>query len=85
MEKPAKGTKGYLFYNIFTNKYFLRVYNEQDVEARMFKKDFSYKDYSLGAEEIEVELLANGLSLYEDENENKNNKLDWSSKVLGRT
>jgi hypothetical protein len=81
IEKPAKGTKGYLFFNIFTEKYFLRVYNEQDVETRKTKKDYSYKDYVLGAEEIEVELLANCLSLYENEDKNK---LDWSSKVLGR-
>lgn len=83
IEKEAKGTKGYLFFNIFTKKYFLRVYNEQDVETRKKLNDYTYKDYRLSSEEIGIEILSGGLSLYEDE-DGKNNKLDWSSKVLGR-
>jgi len=81
MEKSAKGTKGYLFYDVFNKRYFLRVYNEQDVETRVKTKDYSHKDYRLNSEEIKIEILCESLSLYEHEDKNR---LDWSSKVLGR-
>lgn len=71
-EKPTKGTKGFLLYSPFTDKYFFRVYNE----------DKTYKDYELWAEDIEIEIIDEHTSLKESE---KGNRLDYSSKVLGKT
>lgn len=71
-ETSAKNTKGYILYSPFReNKYFFRVYQE----------DGKYKDYDLNIEELEIEILSEHASFYE---ENGKNKLDFSSKVLGK-
>lgn len=73
-EKPTKGIKGFI-YSLFrkeTGNYFFRIYHSQG----------QFTDYDIRAEEIEVELSGEWLSLYESEN--GENYLDWSSKVLGR-
>ncbi len=73
-EIPAQNVKGFFLYNAITDRYFFRVYGEKDENGR--KK---FKDYDICAEDIEVEVLAGGLSLYESE---ERNRLDWSSKYL---
>lgn len=66
-EKSAKGVKGFLLYSHFNKKYFFRVY----------KKDKTFKDYDLCAEDIEIEILDDCIVLI-------NGKLDYSNKVLGQ-
>jgi len=68
-EKPAKGKKGFLLYSPFREGYFFRIYDGEN-----------FKDYDLIAEEIEIKILE-GVSLYESE---ERNKLDFSSKALGK-
>lgn len=72
-ETPAKGTKGFLLYSPFDEQFFFRIYTSED------KREF--KDFRLAAEDIEVEILADDLSFYED---GERKKLDWSSEVLGK-
>lgn len=72
IEKSAKGVKGFLLYNPFTKKHFFRVYDHKDKSI--------FTDYDLIAEDIEIELISDFNSLYEGER----NKLDYSSKVLGK-
>ena len=69
-EKPAKNKKGFLLYSPIKKEYFFRIYDDKD-----------YKDYDLVAEEINVRLVGDWISLYESE---ENNKLDFSTKALGR-
>lgn len=69
-EKNANGIKGFLLYSPINEQYFFRVYN-----------DNSFTDYNINAEEIEIEILGDWISLYECDG---NNKLDFSSKALGR-
>lgn len=74
-EKSARGIKGYILYSPFrkeTGNYFFRIYHSQE----------QFTDYDIRAEEIEVELSGEWISLYESEN--GVNYLDWSSKTLGR-
>jgi hypothetical protein len=71
MEKPAKNSKGFILYSPIGNHYFFRVYD---------KKNKTFKDYKINCEEIEVEILSDYLSLYEQDK----NVLDWSSKTLGK-
>ena len=78
-EKPAKDVRGFLLYNPFTKKHFFRVYGEVDI-ATGHK---TFIDYKVCAEDIEVTIHEGGLSLYEDEDRYANNRLDWSSRVLG--
>jgi hypothetical protein len=73
-ELPAIGVTGFLLYSPFTYRHFFRIYGEADPARRK-----TYKDYKLGINEMEVKILAGGLSFYED---NGNNRLDWSSKHL---
>lgn len=73
-EQPAKGKKGFLLYSPFTGKHFFRIYESED------KRTFT--DYKLCAEDIEVEILAGGLTLYKEEG--KTPRLDWSRRVLGK-
>lgn len=75
-ETSAKGKRGFLLYNPFTGKHFFRIYESDD------KRKFT--DYKVCAEDIEIEILAGGLSLYKSDNEDERSRLDWSSKVLGR-
>jgi hypothetical protein len=69
-EKPAKGKRGFLLYSPIRKEYFFRVYDGKN-----------FTDYNLLAEEIEIKLLDSWVSLYESE---ENNKLDFSTKALGR-
>lgn len=69
VEKSASGVHGFLLYCPFINKHIFRVYRE----------DKTFIDYKLCAEDIKVTLESKGLSLYEDEGENR---LDWSSKTF---
>lgn len=74
-ETPAKGKKGFLLYNPFSKNYFFRIYDPVD------KSKFT--DYRLAAEDIEVEIVADGLSLYASDGDERS-LLDWSSEALGR-
>lgn len=71
MEKPAKNSKGFILYSPIGNHYFFRVYD---------KKTKPLKTIKLIAKKIEVEILSDYLSLYEQDK----NVLDWSSKTLGK-
>ena len=69
-EKSAKNIKGFLLYNPAKQEYFFRIYNSD-----------TFKDYDLLAEEIELTLVGDWVSLYESE---ERNVLDFSTKALGR-
>jgi len=69
-EKPAKGKRGFFLYSPVKQTYFFRIYDGEN-----------FKDYDLIAEEIEVEIVEDWVSLYESE---ERNKLDFSSKALGK-
>jgi hypothetical protein len=75
-EKIATKTKGYFLYSPFgeekCGRYFFRTYN----------KDGSFIDYDIRAEEVEVQITSEWISLYKSDN--NLNYLDWSSKTLGR-
>jgi hypothetical protein len=73
-ETEAKGKKGYLLYSPIAECPFFRIYHGDDERG-----DFT--DYNIHAEEIEIEIIGDWTSLYEGE---KYNKLDFSSKALGR-
>ncbi len=75
-EKPAKNTRGFILYNPIAKCYFFRVYGESDTATG--RKNFT--DYDLCAEDIEVIVEAGSLSLFEGDR----NRLDWSSRVLGK-
>jgi len=77
-EKPADGVRGFFLYSPFSHRHFFRVYGE--VDPTTGHKTFT--DYKVCAEDIEVTIEANGLSLYEGDEDK--NRLDWSSRVLGR-
>lgn len=74
-EVSAEGVTGFLLYNPFSKEYFFRVYNEAD------RSEFT--DYRLAAEDIEVEIKGNFLSLYHSDG-GHSNKLDYTSEVLGK-
>jgi hypothetical protein len=74
-ETSGDGVTGFLLYNPFNKNYFFRVYNEADRSQ--------FIDYKICAEDIEVTLVGNFVSLYEGEDGEKN-RLDYSSKVLGK-
>jgi len=69
-EKSAKDVQGVFLYSPVKQGYIFRIYDGKD-----------YKDYDLVAEEINVRLVGDWVSLYESE---ANNKLDFSTKALGR-
>jgi hypothetical protein len=69
-ERPAKGKKGFLLYSPYKQGYFFRIYDGEN-----------FKDYDLIAEEIEVEMVGDWVSLYESE---ERNVLDFSSKALDK-
>lgn len=71
-EECAKDITGVFLYNPIKDKYWFRIYNQQNRRE--------YKDYRLGANDIEVTILAGGLSLFRCGVEK--NYLDWSSKYL---
>jgi hypothetical protein len=72
-EVPAKGKRGFLLYSPFSKKHFFRVYDPEDKHK--------FTDYDLCAEDIEVEILDDFVCLYLGEDKNR---LDYSSKVLGK-
>lgn len=74
-EEQAKGKRGFLLYSPFSKKHFFRIYESED------KRTFT--DYDLCAEDIEIEILDDWTALYKTE-EGKKNRLDYTSKVLGR-
>jgi hypothetical protein len=69
-EKSAKNQKGFLLYSPFKKVHFFRIYNGE-----------TFTDYDLFAEEIEIQIIGDWVSLYESE---EKNKLDFSSKALGK-
>ena len=69
-EIGAKDKKGFLLYSPIRKEYFFRIYNGKN-----------FKDYSLLAEEIEIKILDDSISLYENE---ERNILDFSTKVLDK-
>lgn len=71
MEKPAKGTKGFILYSPFCHNYFFRIYGD----------NHDFVDYEINCEELEVEIVCDWLSLYENKDRPT---LDWSSKALGK-
>lgn len=73
-ETPAEGKRGFLLWSYLTGRHFFRIYDPEN------KRIFT--DYEVYAEDIEIEIQAGGLSLYE--NEQGDHRLDWSSQVLGR-
>ena len=76
IEIPAKGTTGFLLYSPFTGDYFYRVYNPLDKSK--------FKDYSLQAEDIEIEVVDEHLVLIESPDPDILGKLDYSAKALGQ-
>lgn len=69
-EIEAKGKRGYLLYSPIENLHFFRIYHSD-----------TFTDYYINAEEIQIEIIGDWTSLYESE---KYNKLDFSSKALGK-
>lgn len=69
-EKPAKGKRGFLLYSPARQEYFFRIYNGKN-----------FTDYDLLAEEIEIEIVGDWVSLYENE---ERNLLEFSTKALGK-
>lgn len=69
-EINAKGVRGFLLHNFKSDEYIFRVYSGKD-----------FKDYKLRAEEVEIDIVSDYYSLYEDENEKT---LDFSSEALGK-
>ena len=69
-EKSAKNKKGFLLYSPVREGYFFRVYDGEN-----------FTDYDLFAEEIEIQILGDWTSLYTSD---EKNKLDFSSKALGK-
>ena len=69
-EISAKDKVGYLLYSPVGQRHFFRIYHYD-----------SFTDYDINAEEIEIKILGDWVSLYESENYNK---LDFNSKALGK-
>jgi hypothetical protein len=84
-EINAKGKRGFLLWSYLTDRHFFRIYNWQDEELCNKEESVNmhgFKDYEIYAEDVEVEILAGGLSLYE--NEDGEHRLDWSRRATGR-
>jgi hypothetical protein len=75
-ERSAQGIRGFLLYDVIRQQYFFRVYGKRDSES----VGKYYKDYEISAEDIEIEIQSDDISIYESED---SNRLDWSSKVIG--
>ena len=69
-EKSAKDKTGFLLWSPVGQRHFFRIYDDEN-----------FKDYELFAEEIKIKLVGEWVSLYESE---EKNKLDFSSKALGK-
>lgn len=72
METPAKGVRGFLLMGT-DGAFIFRVYNHDENKT--------FTDYELVADDIELELFSDYVSLYDGVYP----KLDYNSKVLGRT
>lgn len=75
-EIPAKGIRGFLLYSPVDHKHYFRVYDQLD------KSKFT--DFKICAEDIEIELLDDFSALYINGEEIEKNRLDYSSRVLGK-
>ena len=73
--ETAEGKTGHLLYSPIDHNFFFRIYSKD-------RKEF--KDYKLCAEDIEIQILDSSLELYENDDPDQSNRLDWSRKVLGR-
>lgn len=75
IEKSAKEVKGFLLYQHGVDEatFVFRVYDAED------KRKFV--DYDLAAEDIELTIDSDVLSLYDN---GDRSRLDWSSKYLNR-
>lgn len=67
-EKSAKNKKGFLLYSPVRKGYFFRIYDGEN-----------FTDYELFAEEIEIQILGDWVSLYTSD---KKNKLDFNTRTL---
>lgn len=70
----AAGVEGFLIYSPYEGKHLFRVYDEN--------KEF--KDYHICAEDVEIRILGNSISLYESDDDDSCGKLDYNSRVLGK-
>ena len=69
-ESPARGIDGYIFRSDWdTDDWMFRVY-DWDTD------DIDFEDYKILAEDIQIEVLDESISLYKG-------KIDYSSKILG--
>lgn len=76
-QQPANGVKGFLLHNPVDHKHFFRVYDPQ------YKSEF--KDYRLGAEDIEIEIVDTHIVLRSVSKIDPDmGVVDYSDAVLGR-
>jgi len=68
MDKPAKGTRGFL----------IRTFNGYNV-FRVYEKDGSFKDYNIYHDDLEITIEDDFATLYGDKE-----TLDYSPEVLGK-
>lgn len=69
-EKSAQNKRGFLLYSPFKGTHFFRIYEDEN-----------FTDYDIFAEEIEIQILGDWISLYTSD---ENNKVDFSTRVLGK-
>lgn len=69
-EKSAQNKQGFLLYSPSKGTHFFRIYEDEN-----------FIDYDLFAEEIEIQILGDWISLYTSD---ENNKVDFSTKALGK-
>lgn len=74
-EQPAFGVVGFLLYMPHLDKHIFRIYSGEG-------KDRTFQDYDLACEDVKVQILSGGTSLYRMSQ--GRGRLDWSSEVLGR-
>lgn len=72
IETPAKGVKGSLLWNPWTERHFFRVYD---------KKNKTYTDYAIRVEDLEMEIQSNIVSIYAGTTL-RPACIDWSTKYL---
>jgi hypothetical protein len=59
-ERPAKDATGMLIYNPIADEYVFRIY----------QPDYSFVDYKIRLEDLEIQIKGDYASLYESEGEN---------------
>jgi hypothetical protein len=72
-EIEAKGKTGFLLYSSYNKSFFFRIYDDIDKNK--------FIDYNICAEDIEIKIIDENISLYESKDANK---LEYSSKVLAK-